>query len=52
VIVAVGPAGGLSPLDLAALTAGGFVPERLAAHTLRAETACIAAVAILGHRFP
>lgn len=51
VIVAVGPAGGLSPTDLAGLTGAGFVPESLASHTLRSETACIAAVAILGHRF-
>ncbi len=50
-VVAVGPAGGLSRSDLDLLSDAGFRPERLAAHTLRSETACIAAVAILGHRF-
>ena len=51
VVVAVGPAGGLSPGDLATLTAAGFTPERFALHTLRSETACIAALAILGDRY-
>ena len=51
VVVAVGPAGGLSPGDLATLTAAGFTPERFALHTLRSETACIAALAILGNRY-
>jgi 16S rRNA (uracil1498-N3)-methyltransferase len=51
VVVAVGPAGGLSTSDLQALDAAGFVRERFALHTLRAETACLAAVAILGARF-
>lgn len=51
VVVAVGPAGGLSPGDLATLTAAGFTPERFALHTLRSETACIAAVAILAQRY-
>lgn len=51
VIVAVGPAGGLSEGDLRALDEAGFTPKRLAVHTLRSETACIAAIAILGHRF-
>lgn len=50
-VVAVGPAGGLSPGDLATLTAAGFTPERFALHTLRSETACIAAVAILAQRY-
>ena len=49
--VAVGPAGGLSPVDVSLLISAGFRPERLALHTLRAETACIAAIAILGARF-
>lgn len=48
--VAVGPAGGLSGPDLQALDAAGFVRERFALHTLRAETACVAALAILGDR--
>ena len=50
-VVAVGPAGGLSPNDLSMLSAAGFVAERFAPHTLRSETACIAALAILGERF-
>jgi 16S rRNA (uracil1498-N3)-methyltransferase len=51
VVVAVGPAGGLAPADIALLHGAGFVPERFALHTLRSETACIAAIAILGDRF-
>lgn len=51
VVVAVGPAGGLSPGDLAILAAAGFTPERFALHTLRSETACIAALAILAQRY-
>ncbi len=52
VALAVGPAGGLSAGDLETLRAAGFVGERFALHTLRAETACVAAIAILGDRFP
>ena len=51
VVIAVGPAGGLSAGDLEILGAAGFLPERFALHTLRAETACVAAVAILGDRY-
>jgi 16S rRNA (uracil1498-N3)-methyltransferase len=51
VVVAVGPAGGLGAQDLDTLTARGFVGERFALHTLRAETACVAAMAILGDRY-
>jgi 16S rRNA (uracil1498-N3)-methyltransferase len=51
VVVAIGPAGGLATTDLALLRGAGFTPERFAIHTLRSETACIAAVAILGDRF-
>jgi 16S rRNA (uracil1498-N3)-methyltransferase len=51
VVVAVGPAGGLGAMDLDALRAKGFVAEHFALHTLRAETACVAAVAILGDRY-
>ncbi len=51
IVVAVGPAGGLSDRDRARLEGAGFGPLRLAAHTLRSETACIAAVAILGDRY-
>ena len=49
--VAVGPAGGLSPFDLDVLARAGFSPMRLALHTLRSETACLAALAILGERY-
>lgn len=52
VVVAVGPAGGLSRDDLAILGAAGFTPERFALHTLRSETACVAAIAILARRYP
>jgi 16S rRNA (uracil1498-N3)-methyltransferase len=51
VVIAVGPAGGLSVKDLGTLEAAGFVRERFALHTLRSETACVAALAILGERF-
>ncbi|MBX7183875.1 MAG: 16S rRNA (uracil(1498)-N(3))-methyltransferase [Vicinamibacteria bacterium] len=51
VVVAVGPAGGFGPQDLDALMAAGFAGERFALHTLRAETACVAALAILGDRY-
>ncbi len=52
VVVAVGPAGGLSAEDLTILTAAGFSPERFALHTLRSETACLAALAVLALRYP
>lgn len=52
IVVAVGPAGGFDAADLEALTAAAFSPERLALHTLRAETACVAALAVLGARYP
>ncbi len=51
VVVAVGPAGGLGPRDLQTLEGSGFIRERFALHTLRAETACVAALAILGDRY-
>lgn len=51
VVVAVGPAGGFGPADLASLAQAGFAPERFALHTLRSETACVAALAILGNRY-
>ncbi len=51
VVVAVGPAGGLSVQDLETLDTAGFARERFALHTLRSETACVAAIAILGDRF-
>ena len=49
--VAVGPAGGLTEGDLEILSVASFLPERFALHTLRSETACLAALAILGDRF-
>jgi 16S rRNA (uracil1498-N3)-methyltransferase len=52
ITVAVGPAGGLGPSDLDLLSGAGFMPERFAVHTLRSETACVAALAILGARYP
>lgn len=51
IVVAVGPAGGLGAQDLETLAAGGFTRERFALHTLRSETACLAAVAVLGERY-
>jgi 16S rRNA (uracil1498-N3)-methyltransferase len=51
IVVAVGPAGGLTEGDLETLGAAGFLRERFALHTLRSETACLAALAILGDRF-
>ena len=51
ILVAVGPSGGLSAEDIALLGAAGFRAERIATHTLRSETACIAALAILGARY-
>lgn len=52
VIIVVGPAGGLSSADMEPLIAAGFRRERYALHTLRSETACIAAIAVLGARHP
>lgn len=49
--VAVGPAGGFGPRDLELLGRAGFRAESFALHTLRAETACLAALSILGARF-
>ena len=41
----IGPEGGLSPAEREQLTAAGYQPIRLAAHTLRFETAAVAAAA-------
>ena len=49
--LAVGPSGGLSATDIALLQSAQFKGRRLAPHTLRSETACVAAIAILGDRF-
>jgi 16S rRNA (uracil1498-N3)-methyltransferase len=47
--LAVGPEGGLSPAELAALGAQGFRAARLGPHVLRIETAAEAALAIVAH---
>ena len=44
-LVAVGPEGGFTPDERGALVAAGWRPVRLGAHTLRFETAAIAAAA-------
>lgn len=49
--VVVGPAGGLTPAELEVLSRSGFSPLSLGTRTLRAETACVAAVAVLLSRF-
>jgi len=47
VAVFVGPEGGFTPDEEAAALRAGLVPVSLGVHTLRAETACIAACAVL-----
>jgi len=47
--VLIGPEGGLTPAEQAAARAAGARPARLAAHTLRTETAAEAALAIAVH---
>jgi 16S rRNA (uracil1498-N3)-methyltransferase len=42
-----GPEGGLSPAELAAATAAGFLPTTLGARVLRADTAPLAALAVI-----
>lgn len=49
VVVLVGPEGGLTDDELAAAQASGFVPVGLGPRVLRAETAAVAAIAILAH---
>ncbi len=51
VVLAIGPEGGWSPNDRAALTAAGFGGLRLGPRILRTETAGIAAVSALQARF-
>lgn len=51
VLLAVGPEGGWSPLDLEELRAAGFVGLRLGPRILRTETAGLAAIAALQARF-
>ena len=43
--VVIGPEGGLTPAERERVLAAGFEPIRLAAHTLRFETAAVAAAA-------
>ncbi len=47
VTVLVGPEGGLNPDEIAAATAAGFQPIALGLHTLRFETAALAAAAVI-----
>jgi 16S rRNA (uracil1498-N3)-methyltransferase len=42
----VGPEGGLAPEEVAALVQRGYRRARLGPHTLRSETACVAALAV------
>jgi len=42
-----GPEGGLSPAEEASAIEAGFIPQSLGARTLRAETAAVAALALL-----
>ena len=51
VVVAIGPEGGWSPRDRAALTDAGFTGLRLGPRILRTETAGMAAIAALQSRF-
>jgi 16S rRNA (uracil1498-N3)-methyltransferase len=47
VIFLSGPEGGFSPAEEALAIAAGFTPQSLGARTLRAETAAVAALALL-----
>ncbi len=47
VVMVVGPEGGISPAELAALTAAGAVPVRLGRNVLRSSTAGPAAIAVV-----
>jgi 16S rRNA (uracil1498-N3)-methyltransferase len=49
--IVVGPEGGLEMDEVARLTRAGFVPVSLGPRILRAETAAVAALAILQHRW-
>lgn len=51
VVLAIGPEGGWSPRDIAALSAAGFDGLRLGPRILRTETAGIAAIAALQARY-
>jgi 16S rRNA (uracil1498-N3)-methyltransferase len=47
----VGPEGGLEADEVGLLREKGFVPVSLGPRTLRAETAAVAALAVLQHRW-
>jgi 16S rRNA (uracil1498-N3)-methyltransferase len=47
----VGPEGGLEADEVGLLKEKGFVPVSLGPRTLRAETAAVAALAVLQHRW-
>jgi 16S rRNA (uracil1498-N3)-methyltransferase len=49
--VLIGPEGGLSPEEQQAALAAGFLSVRLGPRVLRTETAALAALALLQHRF-
>lgn len=51
VLLAVGPEGGWSAEEVQQAREAGFIPARLGPRTLRAETAGIAALALLQHRW-
>jgi 16S rRNA (uracil1498-N3)-methyltransferase len=50
ILLVVGPEGGISPTELAALTDAGAVPVRLGAEVLRTSTAGVAALSVLSAR--
>ena len=47
VYLLIGPEGGLSPAEITAATAAGFMPLRLGPRVLRTETAALAAISVL-----
>jgi len=51
ILVLLGPEGGFSPEEMAAATGSGFVAVGLGPRILRAETATVAAVSLIQHRF-
>lgn len=50
-LVLIGPEGGLAEAEQQAAVAAGFVPVRLGPRVLRTETAAVAALTLLQHRF-
>jgi RsmE family RNA methyltransferase len=47
ILLAIGPEGGWNEFELALLGAHGFVEARMGSRTLRTDTACVAALAIV-----